>query len=175
MSISIDTYLTHSLFISIFYLTMFSYLILILIFFFILFNTNVLYMNSIELLKFIISNKFYLGSLLISLLSLMGLPPLLGFTIKLWQISFLFNKIHPIFLAIFLVYNIVITFFYLYIFVYIVETKKDLIKPARSNLSTFNKKFHMVIILLNSFNVLSLLVLNNVFDIFYFIASLLYI
>lgn len=161
-------------FFSIYYLTMLSYLLVMLNFFFILFNINTLYLNSTESIKFIVTNKFYLNSLIINLLSFMGLPPLLGFLIKFWQISFFFNYLQPIFLIIFVIYNVVVVYFYLYLFKYLVDIKKNSIKSSRSQFSLNNSKFHTCILIINSLNVFAILYINNIVDYLQAISTFLY-
>ena len=117
-------YYQHStlpIFVGIYYFTLFSYTLLILNIFYILFNLNNFQVNSIELVKFILQNRFYTYSFLLTLLSLAGVPPLLGFTIKIFQLYFFINILHIPFLIFFIIYNVLTMYFYFNNFKYLLS------------------------------------------------------
>lgn len=132
-----------------FYLFFYSGVIFILIF--ILFNLNINYLNQFIINDFSPISKFIL---LISLLSMGGIPPLIGFIIKLVVLEILlFMNFY--FLCLFIVFtSLLIIFFYIRI------TFLSIIIYAylpKINLNTINYNFSYLIII----NLVTILILIN--------------
>nr|WNK74769.1 NADH dehydrogenase subunit 2 [Thaia sp. 1 NZ-2023b] len=91
-----------------YYLAVYSLLILILIV--ILFKMNMFYTNQVIMNEVTASSKI---NLLTSILSLGGLPPFIGFSIKLLVIEFSINQMMTINLILMIMMSLLIMFFYL--------------------------------------------------------------
>nr|YP_010952970.1 NADH dehydrogenase subunit 2 [Empoascanara hongkongica]WMQ52413.1 NADH dehydrogenase subunit 2 [Empoascanara hongkongica] len=90
------------------YLIVYSTLLLLLIW--VLTSTNSLYVNQLIFSENFLVNKF---TLWINLLSMGGMPPLLGFSIKLMVIEFAVSKLMIVNLVMIILLSTIVMFFYL--------------------------------------------------------------
>lgn len=147
------TFYELSTFLGFYYLTMITYMFLILNLFFILFNVSSLRIGSLELLRYITLDKFYTFSFLLTVLSLGGVPPLAGFTVKLLQFIFFIDKVYYPALLLLIMYNVLSMYFYFNNFKYIISRKKDFSEIRNRSFLKRNPKFHRIIILINFLNI----------------------
>nr|YP_010596252.1 NADH dehydrogenase subunit 2 [Alnetoidia dujuanensis]WAJ60471.1 NADH dehydrogenase subunit 2 [Alnetoidia dujuanensis] len=95
-------------FVWIYYLIIYSILISSLIF--IMFKMNMFYVNQMILTELVPSNKM---TLWVTLLSMGGMPPFLGFSIKLIVIEFAINNHMTFNLVMIILFSLLVMFFYL--------------------------------------------------------------
>lgn len=161
-------------FISLYYLTIFSYTFLILAIFYILFNTNFFFLNASQLLRSVIYNKFYFFSLVIILLSLAGVPPLFGFVVKFFQLVLFLNKINFVFIVFFIIYNIVMIYFYIINLKYLIDQKKFSYRYTYKIMFQKNERFHLMIILILLLNLFGIFFVGFFLDFFQFFGTCLF-
>ena len=107
------------------YISIFNYFLLITNIFYIYFNINFIKLTITETMFAVTFKKFYFYSLLFSLLSLAGIPPFSGFFIKFYQLTFFLQTFSLFTILLFIVYNIIIMYFYFLNFINLLIYNRD--------------------------------------------------
>ena len=143
--------------ISIILLNVISHILIVVLIFSLIFFFNINRLNAFSDLKvFNVLNYAHLV-LVLSILTLAGTPPLLGFTTKLIAILFLFKKCNYLYLFLFFFVNIFSVYFYIIIVRFI---------TSQPFLSSSVKK--------NSFRIKTNVLINSVYMISFISANLLF-
>lgn len=121
------------------------------------------------------SNSFILSTVLISLLSMAGIPPLLGFTGKFLSILFLSFKSQYFLLLITLVLNMFSMYFYIQNLRFLVKRTKSSILSYKNYYININYSLNNVIVVLNIINIFGFLFISDFLIIFNYITSNIYI
>jgi NADH:ubiquinone oxidoreductase subunit 2 (subunit N) len=148
----------------IFFLNLLVYIITLTLFFFLfsLISQEALKsMNSIGILSAISSLKFFF---LLGILSLCGIPPLLGFFAKMYIFINLFNTFSYFLLFIFFIFNLFAMYFYL-------QNTRYLI--ANSNTKVYRTNFHNFYVPSDTASTLILLTNTLIFSMIYLDTSIL--
>ncbi len=95
------------------FVNIFFYLCVLTLFFNFLFNLKSFFLKSISQIFYFNNIFFFKFFILIFFLNLAGIPPLLGFFLKLLMFLFLFFKSSLVFILFFLFFNMFSLFFYL--------------------------------------------------------------
>lgn len=139
------------------YLNVYIYVFLVCQLFLIIFMFDTTYFRSITELKFIGDLKKITSSLLSTLLSMAGVPPLLGFCGKFIIFIIIFEKINLVFVILYSVFNLFVIFFYIQNFRFLSSNKSYL---DFYKLPIFSKKNFF-------FDTLTVFQFLNFFSIFY--------
>lgn len=135
------------------------YLFSLTIIFFIFFLFNLNSFLNLSSIKIFSSSYFYYMAIILSLLSLVGMPPLLGFVGKFLMVIFVNLKTHFFFFIIFIVLNLLLIYFYIQNFRFLIK------KTNYSNNLSYFKYSEL------NFNIIKLLVFFlffTTFGIFFF-------
>lgn len=139
-------------------INVFVYLISICALFLLIYIFNTKLFKTLNFLKIFKINNFVYFSFIITLLSISGIPPFLGFFSKLVFVIFVFNKLQIIVLCLFIFYNFFIIFFYLQ------NLKHVFISRFDNNAKTLRFNYYLEFYLIFTLVVLNFL---NMFGIFF--------
>ena len=149
----------------------FSYLLLLNIIFLLCFFFNFSNVSTLINWRVLSAYNFFNILILTVLLSLSGMPPLLGFIYKFLLFLIITEKNFFLFLLYFLLINIILTYFYL-------QNTRFLIKNF-SQTFHFNNyinsiffKYLNYLIILNFFNIFSFLLIDNLLIVFFYLTNI---
>lgn len=151
------------------YLTIFSIILIIIL------MSNILKFKSLNQFKEFNSFNFILYSIILSLLSMAGIPPLLGFTGKFLIILFLNFKSEYLIIFLTLVINMFAMYFYIQNLRFLVKKSKSKIFKYNGYYLNLNFSLIITIVLLNFFNIFGILFLSDLLIIINCITSFIYI
>lgn len=106
------------------FLNVYVYSITLLIFFLLLFSTNVAFFKTLNEFKGLFQTTFFLSCVVFLFLSLAGLPPFLGFLGKFLIFVFIFNKANILFVLLFFLFNCFAIYFYIQNLRFMITKKK---------------------------------------------------
>lgn len=153
---------------SIIILNIISYLILLLILFSVIFLLNQKYFKTTNEFKNVGFSNYFLLLTVFTLLSLAGMPPLLGFIGKFLITIVIFINSSFFYFFIFVIINLFMIYFYL-------QNVRFLIKKTNTKLISLTTNFFSLDIklinLVNLLNVMNLFLLLNFEDLLIFISS----
>jgi len=154
---------------SILLLNIISYLIILFLLFSIFFSINVKYIKTLNELNITSSNNFFIISLVLVLLSLAGMPPLLGFLGKFLIIIFLLYKNFFFFFFVFVLVNVFMIYFY-------IQNVRFLVKKTNLNRNNiilgFNNVNLRVVFFINFINFINFFGLFFIEDLIIVLSSL---
>ena len=160
---------------SILLLNIISYLLILFLLFSIMFTINVKSLKTINEFSYITNSNFFLLTLIFILLSLAGMPPLLGFLGKFLIIIFLLYKNFFLFFIIFVIINVFMIYFY-------IQNVRFLVKKTNYNkniilLNYYNIDFRIIFFInfINLINLFGLFFLEDFLIIFSGISIQMYI
>jgi NADH-quinone oxidoreductase subunit N len=139
------------------------YILLIYLFFNILFIFNFFKTKNLNLLKFFKKFTFVGITVILNLLSMAGIPPLLGFFGKFFLFNFFFLKNHIIFIFVFLTLNMFSIYFYIHNLKFFVNKSGKNNFFFLKNKVFFNKYLLLNIIILNFLNFFGILFFEDMF------------
>jgi NADH:ubiquinone oxidoreductase subunit 2 (subunit N) len=145
-----------------FYFGLFFYFIATTTIFVMLFDSKTWHIDKTESISYFWDDKFYRYTIIFTLLSFAGTPPLLGFLLKISQIIFFCVYTHPIISFIFIIYNSTIMYFYFINFKYSKSLKKG--KKHSFRFPRKNKKFKNILYFLNFINLFSIIYTSHLLE-----------
>ncbi len=164
--------ITHSYSIAIIYFNVFVYILLLYLFFSLLFLFDIKQIKSLSNLKVFNRITFISLTVVLTFLSMSGIPPLAGFVGKFLLFNYLFLNQKYMFIMLFSFLNFFSIYFY-------IQNLRFLISKTQSNFFLisgyyvfFNTGLLNTIVLLNSFNFLSILYFEDL--LYYFLNLSLY-
>lgn len=116
-----DFYFFESYGFSLIFFNILIYLLSLTVIFFIFFLFNLNSFINLSSIKIFSSTYFFYMSIILSLLSLVGMPPLLGFVGKFLMVIFVNLKTHFFFSIIFIVLNLFLIYFYIQNFRFLIK------------------------------------------------------
>lgn len=137
--------------------------------------TNLSKFKSLNQFKEFNSYNFILYSLIFSLLSMAGIPPLLGFTGKFLAILYSSFKSQYLLILFMTILNIFGMYFYIQNLRFVVKKNKSSILNYKNYYVNINYSITLNIILLNFFNFFGILFLSDLIIILNYISSYIYI
>lgn len=151
---------------SILFFGIFSYVICLLLLFNVFFFFNLNRIRVLTDLKKIISSKFLIFSLVISLLIIAGIPPFLGFVSKLLLFLYLLTKNSNLILIFFTIINLFALYFYLQNVKYVISRAplNNTFFLLKKKNNTTDKFFILVFILI--FSIFSIFFINDLLIVF---------
>lgn len=160
---------------SILLLNIINYLIVFMLIISIILLTNLSKFKSLNQFKEFNSYNFILYSLIFSLLSMAGIPPLLGFTGKFLAILFSIFKSQYILIILMTILNIFGMYFYIQNLRFVVKKNKSSILNFKTYYININYAISLNIIILNFFNFFGILFLSDILIILNYITSFIFI
>lgn len=160
---------------SILLLNVLNYLIVFMLIISIILLTDLSKFKSLNQFKEFNSYNFILYSLIFSLLSMAGIPPLLGFTGKFLAILFSVFKSQYILIIFMTILNIFGMYFYIQNLRFVVKKNKSSILNYKNYYVNINYAISLNIVLLNFFNFFGILFLSDFIIILNYITSFLFI
>lgn len=160
---------------SILLLNIINYLIVFMLIISIILLTNLSKFKSLNQFKEFNSYNFILYSLIFSLLSMAGIPPLLGFTGKFLAILFSIFKSQYILIILMTILNIFGMYFYIQNLRFVVKKNKSSILNFKTYYININYAISLNIVLLNFFNFFGILFLSDILIILNYITSFIFI
>ena len=164
-----SVFVNHQYGTAVIYLNVFIYIMLLYLFFCLLFIYDLKKIKTLNNLKIFNKHNFICLTVVLTILSLSGIPPLAGFVGKFLLFLFLFFFQKYIYIIIFSFLNFFSIYFY-------VQNLRFLISKTQLNFFLvsgfyvfFNKNLINIIVLLNFFNFFSMLYIE---DIFYFFLGI---
>lgn len=154
-----DFYFFESYGFSLIFFNILIYLLSLTVIFFIFFLFNLNSFINLSSIKIFSSTHFFYMSIILSLLSLVGMPPLLGFVGKFLMVIFVNLKTHFFFSIIFIVLNLFLIYFYIQNFRFLIK------KTNYVNNSSFFKYNELN---LNIIKILVFILFFILFGIFFF-------
>lgn len=97
------------------------YLLSLTVIFFVFFLFNLNSFINLSNIKIFSSSYFFYMSIILSLLSLLGMPPLLGFVGKFLMVIFVNLKTHFFFSVLFILLNLLLIYFYIQNFRFLIK------------------------------------------------------
>lgn len=160
---------------SILLLNIINYLIVFMLIISIILLTNLSKFKSLNQFKEFNSYNFILYSLIFSLLSMAGIPPLLGFTGKFLAILFSIFKSQYILIILMTILNIFGMYFYIQNLRFVVKKNKSSILNFKTYYININYAISLNIVLLNFFNFFGILFLSDILIVLNYITSFIFI
>lgn len=160
---------------SILLLNIINYLIVFMLIISIILLTNLSKFKSLSQFKEFNSYNFILYSLIFSLLSMAGVPPLLGFTGKFLAILFSIFKSQYILIILMTILNIFGMYFYIQNLRFVVKKNKSSILNFKTYYININYAISLNIIFLNFLNFFGILFLSDIIIILNYITSFIFI
>nr|NP_149374.1 NADH dehydrogenase subunit 2 [Tetrahymena thermophila]7TGH_2B Chain 2B, NADH dehydrogenase subunit 2 [Tetrahymena thermophila]8B6F_BH Chain BH, NADH dehydrogenase subunit 2 [Tetrahymena thermophila SB210]8BQS_BH Chain BH, NADH dehydrogenase subunit 2 [Tetrahymena thermophila SB210]8GYM_2B Chain 2B, NADH dehydrogenase subunit 2 [Tetrahymena thermophila SB210]8GYM_2b Chain 2b, NADH dehydrogenase subunit 2 [Tetrahymena thermophila SB210]8GZU_2B Chain 2B, NADH dehydrogenase subunit 2 [Tetrahym len=160
---------------SILLLNIINYLIVFMLILSVILLTNLSKFKSLNQFKEFNSYNFILYSLIFSLLSMAGIPPLLGFTGKFLAILYSSFKSQYLLILFMTILNIFGMYFYIQNLRFVVKKNKSSILNYKNYYVNINYSITLNIILLNFFNFFGILFLSDLIIILNYISSYIYI
>lgn len=160
---------------SILLLNIINYLIVFMLIISIILLTNLSKFKSLNQFKEFNSYNFILYSLIFSLLSMAGVPPLLGFTGKFLAILFSIFKSQYILIILMTILNIFGMYFYIQNLRFVVKKNKSSILNFKTYYVNINYTISLNIVLLNFLNFFGILFLSDIIIILNYITSFIFI
>lgn len=160
---------------SILLLNIINYLIVFMLIISIILLTNLSKFKSLNQFKEFNSYNFILYSLIFSLLSMAGVPPLLGFTGKFLAILFSIFKSQYILIILMTILNIFGMYFYIQNLRFVVKKNKSSILNFKTYYININYAISLNIVLLNFLNFFGILFLSDIIIILNYITSFIFI
>lgn len=160
---------------SILLLNIINYLIVFMLIISIILLTNLSKFKSLNQFKEFNSYNFILYSLIFSLLSMAGIPPLLGFTGKFLAILFSIFKSQYILIILMTILNIFGMYFYIQNLRFVVKKNKSSILNFKTYYININYAISLNIVILNFFNFFGILFLSDILIILNYITSFIFI
>jgi NADH:ubiquinone oxidoreductase subunit 2 (subunit N) len=151
-----------------------NYLLIFLPIMIIILNCDVSKIKNLNQFKEFNSNSFILSTVIFSLLSMAGIPPLLGFTGKFLSILFLSFKSQYFLLLITLILNMFSMYFYIQNLRFLVKKTKSTILCYKNYYVSINYSLNSFIVFLNLINIFGFLFISDFLIIFNFIVSNIY-
>lgn len=161
--------------VSILLLNIINYLIVFMLILSIILLTNLSKFKSLNQFKEFNSYNFILYSLIFSLLSMAGVPPLLGFTGKFLAILYSSFKSQYLLIIFMTILNIFSMYFYIQNLRFVVKKNKSSILNFKNYYVNINYNITLNIILLNFFNFFGILFLSDIIIILNYITSFIFI
>lgn len=137
--------------------------------------TNLSKFKSLNQFKEFNSYNFILYSLIFSLLSMAGIPPLLGFTGKFLAILFSIFKSQYILIILMTILNIFGMYFYIQNLRFVVKKNKSSILNFKTYYININYAISLNIVILNFLNFFGILFLSDILIILNYITSFIFI
>lgn len=160
---------------SILILNIINYLVVFMLIISVILLTNLSKFKSLNQFKEFNSYNFILYSLIFSLLSMAGIPPLLGFTGKFLAILFSIFKSQYILIALMTILNIFGMYFYIQNLRFVVKKNKSSILNFKGYYVNINYAISLNIIILNFFNFFGIIFLSDALIILNYITSYIFI
>ncbi len=160
---------------SILLLNIINYLIVFMLIISIILLTNLSKFKSLNQFKEFNSYNFILYSLIFSLLSMAGIPPLLGFTGKFLAILFSIFKSQYILIILMTILNIFGMYFYIQNLRFVVKKNKSSILNFKTYYININYAISLNIVILNFLNFFGILFLSDILIILNYITSFIFI
>jgi len=160
---------------SIFFLNIINYLVVFSLIILLILLCNLSKFKSLNQFKEFNSYNFLMYTLIFSLLSMAGIPPLLGFTGKFIAILFLILKSQYILVLIVTVLNIFGMYFYIQNLRFVIKKSKSSILNYRNYYININYSLTLNAIILNFFNLFGILFLSDFLIILNYITSFIFI
>lgn len=160
---------------SILLLNIINYLIIFLLIVSIILLCNLSKFKSLNQFKEFNSYSFILYSLIFSLLSMAGIPPLLGFTGKFIAILFSIFKSQHLIILFLTILNIFGMYFYIQNLRFVVKKSKSSILNYKNYYININYAITLNIVILNFFNFFGIIFLSDLILILNYITSYIYI
>jgi NADH-quinone oxidoreductase subunit N len=160
---------------SIFFLNIINYLLVFSLIILLILLCNLSKFKSLNQFKEFNSYNFLMYTLVFSLLSMAGIPPLLGFTGKFLAILFLTLKSQYILIIIVTVLNIFGMYFYIQNLRFVVKKTKSSILNYKNYYININYSLTLNAIVLNFFNIFGILFLSDLIIVLNYITSFIFI
>jgi len=158
-------------YLSIIIFNIFVYIVLIYNLFSIFFVFDVKYVKSLTDLKSMNYVDGITSLVIITFLSLAGIPPLLGFVSKFLLFIFFLIKNNPFILALIVVFNLFVMFFYLQNIRYMVSKSAKNYFNFKNNYVYLNKNLLVFISLLNLTSITGIFLANDIIIVFLSVYS----
>lgn len=160
---------------SILLLNIINYLLIFMLIISIILLTDLSKFKSLNQFKEFNSYTFIMYSLIFSLLSMAGIPPLLGFTGKFLAILFSVFKSQYLLIIFMTILNIFGMYFYIQNLRFVVKKKKSSILNYKTYYVNINYSLTLNIILLNFLNFFGILFLSDIIIILNYISSFIFL
>lgn len=160
---------------SILLINIINYLTVFLIILTIILTSNISKFKSLNQFKEFNSFSFILYSIILGLLSMAGIPPLLGFTGKFLIILYLNFRSDYLIILLTLIINMFSMYFYIQNLRFLVKKSKSKIFNYSGYYLNVNYSLFVVIILLNFFNVFGILFVSDLLIIINHLSSYMFI
>nr|YP_740726.1 NADH dehydrogenase subunit 2 [Tetrahymena malaccensis]ABI51635.1 NADH dehydrogenase subunit 2 [Tetrahymena malaccensis] len=161
--------------VSILLLNIINYLFVFMLILSIILLTNLSKFKSLNQFKEFNSYNFILYSLIFALLSMAGVPPLLGFTGKFLAILYSSFKSQYLLIIFMTILNIFGMYFYIQNLRFVVKKNKSSVLNYKNYYVNINYNLTLNIVLLNFFNFFGILFLSDIIIILNYITSFIFI
>jgi NADH:ubiquinone oxidoreductase subunit 2 (subunit N) len=150
------------------FLNVFIYAYLTSFIFFILFLFDLRFFKRLNDMKLFYTNKFLFVCLVFVLLSLAGMPPMLGFIAKLLSILFFYSKLNLVIFIIFCLVNFFSIYFYILNLKHLVGNEHSIFFNIKGNVIYLNFFIIFMLVLMFTFNVGALFFIQDIIFFCYF-------
>lgn len=144
------------------------YLYLTSLIFFLLFLFDLRYFRTLNEVKILFNNKFLSTAFILVLLSLAGVPPMLGFIGKLLSVLLFFSKFNLLIFFFFIVITIFSIYYYILNLRYLVNDDSSIFYYMKGNIIYLNFPIVFLITVMFIFNIGALFFLQDILVFCYF-------